>query len=98
MISPFLSFPADTLDPTKLEQILTRYLAYERLQSFRSRLLPRFAVLLLAIWSLTSVLHVFSPTELWTVVILVGALTGAVLLAEFRARQQLVRELRNARR
>ena len=54
MISPFMSFRTETMDPAKLEQVLSRYLTYERLRWFRSRLLPRFAMLLLACWALTT--------------------------------------------
>ena len=98
MISPFLSFRADTLDPAKLRQILSRYLAYERLRLFRSRLLPKFALLLLACWALTAGLHLLPAATLRTAVILVGATTAWVLAAELCAKRQLVRELRDASR
>jgi hypothetical protein len=98
MVGPFMSFRADSLDPARLEQILSRYLAYERLRLFRSRLLPRFAVLLLACWALTTAFHVLPAFALRAAIILVGATTGWVLTAELCARQQLVRELRDARR
>jgi len=96
MISPFLSFRADTLDPAKLKQILSRYLAYERLRLFRSRLLPRFAVLLLVCWALTAGLHLLPVSTLRAALTLVGATTVWVLAAEFCARRELVRELRDA--
>ena len=98
MVGPFMSFRADRLDPAKLEQILSRYLAYERLRLFRSRLLPRFAVLLLACWALTTAFHVLPAFVLRTAIILVAATTAWVLGAEFCARRQLMRELRGARR
>jgi len=97
-MSSFLSFRANTLDPTKLEQVLTRYLAYERLRWFRSLVVARFVVFLLTCWALTGVFHVLPPLAMQTALILVGVVTTAVLVAELWARQQLVRELRNARR
>ena len=98
MSGPFLSFRTDTMDPSKLEPVLSRYLKYERLRWFRSRLIPRLAVLVLACWALTAVLHVIPAVALETALFLVAATTAAVLLAEFRARQQLVQELREATR
>ena len=95
MIHPFLSFRADRLDPAKLEQILSRYLAYERLRLFRSRLMPQFALLLLVCWALTGGLHLVPVFTLRTALILVGATTAWVLGAEFCARRQLMRELRD---
>ena len=96
MTGPFLSFRTDTMDPSKLEPVLSRYLKYERLRWFRSRLIPRLAALLLACWSLTAVFHAIPAVALDMALLLVGATTAAVLLAEFRARHQLVQELREA--
>ena len=98
MTGPFLSFRTDSLDPSKLEPVLSRYLKYERLRWFRSRVIPRLAVLLLACWALTTVLHVIPTVALDTALLLVAATTVAVLLAEVRARKQLVQELREATR
>jgi len=96
MTSPFLSFGTDTMDPSKLELVLSRYLKYERLRWFRALLVPRLAVLLLTCWALTAVFHVLPRVALATALVLVGGITAAALLAEFRARQQLVRKLRDA--
>jgi hypothetical protein len=96
MISPFMSFRTEAMDPAKLDQVLSRYLAYQRLRWFRSRLIPRFAMLLLVCWGLTSMLQMLPPVALQTALILVGATLGTTLLAEFRARHQLVQELRKA--
>ena len=98
MNGPFLSFRTDSMDPSKLEPVLSRYLKYERLRWFRSRLVPRLAVLLLACWALTAVLHVIPAVALTTALLLVTATTAAVLLVELRARYQLVQELREATR
>ena len=98
MMSPFMSFRADTMDPAKLEQVLSGYLAYERLRLFRSRLIPRLALLLLACWALTAEVHLLPTFALRTAITLVGATTAWVLVAEFCARRRLVRELRDARR
>ena len=77
MTGPFLSFRTDTMDPSKLEPVLSRYLKYERLRWFRSRLIPRLAVLLLACWALTAVLHVIPAVALETALFLVAATTAA---------------------
>ena len=96
MTGPFLSFRTDTMDPSKLEPVLSRYLKYERLRWFRALLVPRLAVLLLTCWALTAVFHVLPRVALATALVLVGGTTAAVVLAEFWARQQLVRKLRDA--
>ena len=96
MTSPFMSFRTDTMDPAKLEQVLSGYLAYERLRLFRSRLMPRFALLLLACWALTAELDLLPAFALRTALTLVAATTAWVLVAEFCARRRLVRELRDA--
>ena len=98
MTGPFLSFRTDSMDPSKLEPVLSQYLKYERLRWFRSRLIPRLAALLLACWALTAVLHVIPMVALDTALLLVAATMVAVLVAEFRARQQFVQELREATR
>jgi hypothetical protein len=93
----FLSFRTDTMDPAKLEQVLTRYLAYQRLRWVRSHLLPPFAVLLFAC-ALTTILPAIPHVTLVAAAVVVGFMTVTVLLAEFRARRQLLRELRGAAR
>jgi len=98
MTGPFLSFRTDTMDPSKLEPVLSRYLKYERLRWFRSLLIPRLAALLLVCWVLTTVFQVLPAVALETALLLVAATTVAVLLAEFRARQRLVQEIREATR
>jgi uncharacterized lipoprotein YajG len=96
MTGPFMSVRADRLDPAKLEQVLSRYLMYERIRLFRSRLIPRFAVLLLACWTLSSRLHLLPAVALSTAVILIGATTATVVTAERRARRQLAQTLRES--
>jgi hypothetical protein len=98
MMSPFMSFPPDRLDPGKLEAILLRYLAYERLRLIRSRLLPQFAVVLLVCWILTAALHVL-PVFTWqAALVLIGVTLASVFGSECCARQRLERELRDASR
>jgi hypothetical protein len=97
MSGPVMSFRADSLDPRKLEQILSRYLAYERLRLFRARIVPRFGALLLACWLLTSELELLPGIALLTAIILVGITVGIAVATELTARQRLVRELRDSR-
>ena len=85
----FISLRANDIEPTRLNEALSHYLAYERLRVFRGHLLPRLAWLLLVCWMSTLELHLLPTAALVITGIAVAVVTVVVIYAERRARSNL---------
>ena len=96
MSDPFISFQASDLDPTQLNELLSQYLAYQKLRAFRSHLIWKFGlfVLIASIFSLE--LHLLPIAGLVTSVSIVVAVMGATVRAERRARRIFMTFLRRS--
>ena len=89
MADPFISLRASDVDAARLNEALSRYLAYDRIRAFRGRLLPRLGWLLLVFWMSTLELHLLPTAALALTGVAVVAVSVAVVLSEYRARSNL---------
>jgi hypothetical protein len=85
----FISLRANDIEPTRLNEALSHYVAYERLRVLRGHLLPRLAWLLLVCWMFTLELHLLPTAALVITGIAVAVVTLVVIYAERRARSNL---------
>jgi hypothetical protein len=91
----FISFRASAVEPTKLQNICSRYFAYEEARTVRQLLIRRLFLVLVGTAILTLGFHLLPRIALGVVGALSIAGVWLILRIELRAKHRLIDELRD---